>query len=100
MYRKIIDYLREWKENEHRKPLILQGARQVRKTYSMLEFGRTYYENVAYFNFETNPKLNEIFDEDISPDYLIPILSRIAGQTIVPIRLTIGSPSGGRRSIS
>jgi hypothetical protein len=48
-----------------------------------LEFGRTHYENVAYFNFETNPKLNETFEENISPAYLIPILSHIAGQTIV-----------------
>ena len=83
MYRKIMDFLETWKENEHRKPLILQGARQVGKTYSILEFGRTHYENVVYFNFETNPKLNETFEEDISPDYLIPILSHIAGQTIV-----------------
>ncbi|CCX83661.1 aTPase [Ruminococcus sp. CAG:108] len=91
MYRKIMGFLEAWKENkhrkplinEHRKPLILQGARQVGKTYSILEFGRTHYENVAYFNFETNPKLNETFEENISPDYLIPILSHIAGQTIV-----------------
>ena len=83
MYRKIMDYLKEWKGSEHRKPLILQGARQVGKTYSILEFGRTCYENVAYFNFETNPKLNETFAENISPDYLIPILSHIAGQTII-----------------
>ena len=83
MYRKIMKYLKEWKENAHRKPLILQGARQVGKTYSILEFGRTHYENVAYFNFETNPKLNETFEENISPDYLIPILSHISGQTIV-----------------
>lgn len=83
MYRKIMSFLEEWKKNEHRKPLILQGARQVGKTYSILEFGRTHYENVAYFNFETNPKLNETFEENISPDYLLPILSHIAGQTIV-----------------
>lgn len=83
MYRKIISYLKTWKNSEHRKPLILQGARQVGKTYSILEFGRTYYENVVYFNFETNPKLNETFKENISPEYLIPILSHIAGQTIV-----------------
>ena len=83
MYRKIMGFLEAWKENEHRKPLILQGARQVGKTYSILEFGRIHYENVAYFNFETNPKLNETFEEKISPDYLIPILSHIAGQTIV-----------------
>lgn len=83
MYRKIMDFLEEWKNEEHRKPLILQGARQVGKTYAILEFGRIHYENVAYFNFETNPKLNETFEENISPDYLIPILSHIAGQTIV-----------------
>jgi predicted AAA+ superfamily ATPase len=83
MYRKIADFLAAWKESAHRKPLILQGARQVGKTYSILEFGRTHYENVAYFNFETNPKLNETFEENISPDYLIPVLSHIAGQTIV-----------------
>ena len=67
MYRKIMGFLEGWKESEHRKPLILQGARQVGKTYSLLEFGRTHYENVAYFNFETNPKLNETFEENISP---------------------------------
>ena len=83
MYRKIMIFLEAWKNSVHRKPLILQGARQVGKTYSILEFGRTHYENVAYFNFETNPKLNETFEENISPDYLIPILSHIAGQTIV-----------------
>ena len=83
MYRKIMSFLEEWKESEHRKPLILQGARQVGKTYSVLEFARTHYENVAYFNFETNPKLNDTFAENISPGYLIPILSHIAGQTIV-----------------
>lgn len=83
MYRKIMDFLETWRENKHRKPLILQGARQVGKTYSILEFGHSHYENVAYFNFETNPKLNETFEENISPNYLIPILSHIAGQTIV-----------------
>lgn len=83
MDRKIIGFLKEWKESKHRKPLILQGARQVGKTYSILEFGRACYENVAYFNFETNPKLSQTFEEDISPDYLIPILSHIAGQTIM-----------------
>lgn len=83
MYRKILSYLERWQKSEHRKPLILQGARQVGKTYSVLEFGRTHYENVAYFNFETHPKLAETFAESISPDYLIPILSHIAGTTII-----------------
>ena len=83
MYRKITEYLKQWKVDPHRKPLILQGARQVGKTYSILEFGRTQYEDVAYFNFESNPKLAETFAESISPSYLLPILSHIAGKTIV-----------------
>ena len=89
MYRKIMSFLEAWKDSAHRKPLILQGARQVGKTYSILEFGRIHYENVAYFNFETNPRLNETFEENISPDYLIPILSHMAGQTIVRERTLI-----------
>ena len=89
MFRKISCFFEEWKNNPHRKPLVVQGARQVGKTYSILEFGRNHYENVAYFNFERNEKLKEIFIEDISPTYLIPILSHISGQTIVKGRTLI-----------
>lgn len=89
MYRKIMRYLEAWKNSPHRKPLILQGARQVGKTYAVLEFGRTHYDNVAYFNFETSTRLAQTFAEDISPDYLIPVLSHIAGQTIVRERTLI-----------
>ena len=63
LIRKTDTFLRNWKKNPDRYPLIIKGARQVGKTYSILEFGRSYYENVAYFNFETNPKLNETFEE-------------------------------------
>ena len=83
MYRKITEYLKRWKVSPYRKPLILQGARQVGKTYCALEFGQTCYENVAYFNFETNPRLTTTFEEDIRPTYLIPILSRIAHKDIL-----------------
>lgn len=83
MYRKITHFLEEWKNSPRRKPLVVQGARQVGKTYSILEFGRNHYENVAYFNFERNEKLKETFAEDISPAYLVPLLSHISGQTIV-----------------
>lgn len=82
MYRKIMGFLKEWKESEHRKPLILQGARQVGKTYSILEFGRTDYENVAYFNFETNPKLGDTFEENISPDYHIIVAGSLLGVAV------------------
>lgn len=79
---KITSFLEEWKEGRYRKPLILQGARQVGKTYSILEFGRTHYENVAYSNFETNPKLNETFDENISPDYHIIVAGSLLGVAV------------------
>ena len=83
MYRKITQYLLDWKKSPYRRPLILQGARQVGKTYALLEFGKAHYENVAYFNFETNPSLASAFDENLEPSYLIPLLSRLAGQSIV-----------------
>ena len=83
MYRKISQYLLSWKKSPYRRPLILQGARQVGKTYALLEFGKAHYENVAYFNFETNPNLASAFDESLEPSYLIPLLSRLAGQSIV-----------------
>ena len=82
MYRKVTDYFEKWKSDPYRKPLLVQGARQVGKTYAILEFGRTHYDNVAYFNFQTNESLCKTFEEGISPSYLVPILSHISGQTI------------------
>jgi len=84
MHRKIQDFLLKWKHSRNRKPLILQGARQVGKTYSVLEFGKANYENVAYFNFETEPDLIEAFNGSLQPDFLLGLLSRISKQTIVP----------------
>ena len=82
MHRKVSEYLKQWKDSKYRKPLIIQGARQVGKTYAILEFGRRYYDNVAYFNFQTSKTIAATFDENISPSYLLPILSHISGQTI------------------
>ncbi len=89
MYRKIFDYLNQWKNDKYRKPLIVQGARQVGKTYAILEFGKENYDNVVYFNFQTNDKLSETFSESISPSYLIPVLSFVSGQTITKGRTLI-----------
>lgn len=82
MYRKISAYLEKWKTDKYRKPLIVQGARQVGKTYAVLEFGKNHYDNVAYFNFQTSKTLAATFEENISPSYLLPLLSHISGQTI------------------
>ena len=89
MRRKITDYLERWKDDRYRKPLIVQGARQVGKTYSILEFGQARYDNVAYFNFQTNRTLAATFEENISPSYLLPILSRLCGQTITKGRTLV-----------
>ena len=82
MYRKVSEYLEQWKASKYRKPLIIQGARQVGKTYAILDFGKKHYDNVAYFNFQTSETLAATFAENISPAYLLPILSHISGQTI------------------
>lgn len=89
MYRKVFDALDQWKLGAYRKPLIVQGARQVGKTYAVLEFGHRRYDNVAYFNFETNPRLADAFASDISPAYLVPLLSRLANTTIVRERTLV-----------
>ena len=89
MYRKVFEYLNQWKNNEYRKPLIIQGARQVGKTYAVLKFGKENYDNVAYFNFQTKDSLSLTFSESISPSYLIPVLSHISGQTITKGRTLI-----------
>ena len=85
MERKIAKYLLEWKNSPHRKPLILQGARQTGKTWSVLAFGREQYANVAYLNFETNLGLKKAFDESIEPSYLIP-LTHVAVKAMKKLR--------------
>ena len=82
MFRSIQQKLLAWKNSPYRKPLVLQGARQVGKTYSILEFGKNEYENIAYFNFQTDNSLIRTFDESIDPSHLLPLLSRLAGVTI------------------
>lgn len=82
MKRKIMSWLLQWKESSNRKPLILQGARQVGKTYSVLTFGKKYYDSVAYFNFENNKELIKIFDRDLNPERIVRELSINCGKSI------------------
>ena len=82
MERKIQYKLLSWKESTHRKPLIIQGARQVGKTYSILNFGKSSYKNLLYFNFENNGELTSVFDRDLSPQRILRELSALSGETI------------------
>lgn len=65
-------------------PLMVVGARQVGKTYSILSFGNSNYSNVVYFNFESNPELQRIFQRDLNPVRIVQELSVLAGKTIAP----------------
>ena len=73
MERKIINELVAWKSKRNRKPIV-NGARQVGKTYILQEFGAKYYSHFVYFNLETNTRVRESFDDDLSPERLIPML--------------------------
>ncbi|MBI3508883.1 MAG: ATP-binding protein [Chlamydiia bacterium] len=75
MKRDIYEKLVEWKRSTRRKPLVLNGARQVGKTYALKHFGKTSYEKVAYLNFEKDLKLGQYFEETLDPKQLIKTLS-------------------------
>ncbi len=75
MERIIEEKLLKWKRKTNRKPLILKGARQVGKTYSLLEFGKKHFKNFHYFNFEESQELNDIFEFDLNPERILKELS-------------------------
>ncbi len=67
MQRYIKQQLIEWTNSYNRKPLVLRGARQVGKTYILKEFGEEHYEGVAYFNFDHDEPLKELFANTKDP---------------------------------
>ncbi|MBQ6944713.1 MAG: ATP-binding protein [Ruminococcus sp.] len=84
MKRKILQQLIDWKNSTSRKPLILNGARQVGKTFILREFGREYYKNTVYVNLESNSAAASLFGSNISPKKLIKYLEAETGERIVP----------------
>ena len=84
MRRFAIDTLKEWKESEDRKPLVLRGARQVGKTWLMKEFGRSCYDDCVYLNFDEEDELKSIFETNKNPQRIIELLSIISGKKIMP----------------
>ncbi len=89
MYRYILENLAQWKEKKYRKPLILKGVRQVGKTWILKEFGKKYYENTAYFNFDENPEYKQFFETTKSVERILQNLTLISGQKIVPEKTLI-----------
>ena len=83
MKRKITTALREWKQRKGRKPLLVNGARQIGKTFSINEFGRDYFSDVVYISLETNPVIKTVFEGNIEPSSLIPQLESHTGKRII-----------------
>ena len=84
MIRKITKQLIEWKNDPERKPLIINGARQVGKTYIIDRFGEEYFDSILYLNMEIETSLNQFFETEISPQKIIQYLEATKMQEIVP----------------
>ena len=80
--RDISDYLIRWKDSPHRKPILLEGARQIGKTWVMESFGADHFEYYAKFDFDRQPELKSVFSTSKRPER---ILKELALYTDVPI---------------
>lgn len=87
--RDIVVALLKWKQRPERKPLIIQGARQIGKTWIMRKFGEEYFDYVAYFNFDASEELCREFENTKSPERLINILRLYTEYPIEPERTLI-----------
>lgn len=84
MYRMAMENLFAWKQSRRRKPLIIEGARQVGKTWLMKEFGRQAYGDTVYINFDSNARMAELFASDLDTKRLVLGLELYAGRKIDP----------------
>ena len=84
LQRLVIEDLLRWKQSKYRKPLILKGVRQVGKTWILNEFGRQYYDNIAYFNFDEQEELVHFFDTTKDVKRILQNLTMVNGSPIVP----------------
>lgn len=84
MYRSAIESLYKWKESKYRKPLIIEGARQVGKTWLMKEFGQNAYKDTLYINFDSNSRMADLFSVDLNVKRLLLGLELYAGRKINP----------------
>ena len=84
MYRFAMESLYKWKESPYRKPLIIEGARQVGKTWLMKAFGQKAYEDTVYINFDSNRRMADLFATDLNTERLILGLELYAGRKIDP----------------
>ncbi len=83
MERKIEKFYQKWKQDIIRKPLLLYGAKQIGKTFSVLDFGKKEYKNTIYFNTENNKNLLNVFKKERATEKIILNLSLLSGETIL-----------------
>ena len=84
MYRSAIEKLKKWKESYYRKPMIIEGARQVGKTWLMKEFGKECYEKTVYINFDSNKQMKDLFSSDLNIERIVMGLEIYSDTTITP----------------
>ena len=84
MDRKLMGKLVEWKNSKRRKPLILNGARQVGKTWLLREFGKSNFANTAYVSFDNSPQMAAQFDEGYDIPRLLTMLQAETHERVVP----------------
>jgi predicted AAA+ superfamily ATPase len=89
MKRKISDSLVEWKNSSERKPLIVNGARQVGKTYILEQFGEEYFQNVVYLNMEIEGAIGAFIEKELSPQKIIQFIESSKRQEIIPEKTLI-----------
>lgn len=82
MRRLVHNELKEWKDSKYRKPLVMFGARQIGKTYAIIDFGKKEYRNFVYCNFEDNEDLSDIFNNNFNIPRIIQTISALYGVTI------------------
>ncbi|MFV5689673.1 ATP-binding protein [Flavobacterium sp. ZT3R25] len=84
MNRLLLSELVVWKNSKNRKPLIIQGARQVGKTWLMKEFGKREFEQVVYLNFESSSRLGDLFSVDFNIERIITVIEIETNQKVIP----------------
>ena len=84
MYRTAIEKMKKWKDSRFRKPLIIEGARQVGKTWLMKEFGRQFYQKTVYINFDSNKQMKDLFMSSLDIEKIIMGLEIYSDMSISP----------------
>ena len=87
--RRVLQGLIDWKIKKDRKPLVLQGARQVGKTWLLKYFGNNYFDDIAYFNFDRQGELKQFFETTKDPKRIIQNLALVHGRAILPEKTLI-----------